>query len=1204
MNHKFGIVLLAITGLASLSHGAPVISGADRAVQFPQPSIAIPFKADISDAAATVSDATLFVDTNYPSSPGTTSYAPHAMSLDIGSTWTVNIPGVADKTFVKWYIEATNSNSETTRYPTGSDFGVFEVNSDPIDVNDLVITELIADPNGSDAVTNSEWFEIYNRSSQELDLSYFLYGNYPKGPNARVVSEGTRIPANSYMVFAGSKSLFMTTYPSVDPNVVYDIGWTSAVLPNSGGETNNVFFAHANERNWNGSTAPFAMVPYVNGAADWPSWATTNSNTTSFQLASPTLDITSGLNWNMSPMATPAAPNRVIPVAGPVAANPLPNAAVPFEASVESWATGVKLYYRLSGESTYATLDFAPPVSGTTWTVTIPGGYADKSVVEWYVEATAPVGIVHYPFNAVSSPLSFFVTAVAPVPDTVVINEIVYDPQGGDNGTYSEWTELYNPGSNPVDLTGVIFGRNLTIGDTAERVLPSGTIIQPGGYLVLAGNYSSFTSVFNTVPSNVVVDLGWGSSSVYNNTAGVANLRYPGGNLRRGINYIDQVPYTSSAPWPSGVNNNGGATIELINPALDNSDPYSWRTSTGDTFAGANRGTPGYQNSTFTTNIGVSIQGATRSIQFPTSSDVITITAAVNALTAVSSARVYVATTSGGSFASYPLTGSGGTGDYSGNIGPFPSGTYVRYYVEVTDINSNTKLFPENAPADYNMFLVEDGTPISSADVAINEIQADPQSTDNGSSSEWVEIINLRNTPINLGYFVFSPKGAIGSDIIVIPENTIVPPRGYLLIVGNKPLFQSEYENSPFTFDDNLVIGAEGWENRSAITNGGNTVSFRHVNAWGYTGAAGNPLDAVVYDTEVIGTGNNGLTAELKKPVLPNNDNTNWAPSLIKGGTPGAPNSQYRPVVMSIGRNIEFPRPSDTITFSVTAEASDETATVKAVSLNVAVNGDTNYTSTSLTLNSTSGVWESAPIGPYPVGTVLSFFAVGADSYGDTSAYPIPYADHHFDLIITQDGNHVDPGQVVINEILYDNVGSDAYEFVELHNTTDAPIDLGYFRLADNEFRPFVFPQGSTIPADGYAIVTMDSFIFRTQYGNPPNATIYGWDGRFNLANGGDIVRLVHPNQYQVDDVTTATEEVTYGTTAPWPNWATTETGPNVTGRSIELINPAMSDRSTNGARWAWTTQVVTTEPMVQGTPGLQNSVYSPDSSVEDWSIY
>jgi len=1203
MNHRIGIVLMAITGLVATSHGAPVISDADRTVQFPQPSIAIPFSASIKDADATINNVTLYVDTNYPSAPGTTAYTPHTMSPDSGTTWSVNIPGVTDKTFVKWYIEATNSNSETTRYPAGSGFGVFEVNSDPIDINDLVITELIADPNGSDAVTNSEWFEVYNRSSQELDLSYFLYGNYPTGPNARVVSEGTKIPANSYMVFAGSKALFMTTYPYVDPNAVYNIGWTAAVLPNSGGETNNVFFAHANERNWNGSTIPFAHVPYINGVGDWPSWATTNSNTTSFQLGSPSLDIANGLNWNMSPLATPGFPNRVITVAMPVVGNPAPNTPVAFEAIADNWATSLKLYYRLEGQSTYSTVDFAAPASGTTWTATIPTGFADKSVVEWYVEATAPEGIVHYPFNATASPLSFWVTSVAPVPDTVVINEIVYDPQGGDNGTYSEWTELYNPGTTTIDLSGVIFGRNLTLGDSAERVMPSGTIIQPGGYLVLVGNASSFGSVFSSVPSNIVVDLAWGTASVYNNTNGVANLRYPGGNLRGQIVYLDQVPYTSSDPWPAGANNNGGATIELINPVLDNSNPYNWRTSIGDIFAGANRGTPGYQNSTFTTDINISIQGAERNIQYPTSADVISITAAVTVHTQVTSARALVSTSAGGAFTSYALDGPGGTGDYTGSIGSFASGTYVRYYVEVTDNGGNTKVFPEGAPAQHNIFLVEDSTPIGSADVAFNEIQADPQSTDNGSSSEWVEIMNLRNTPINLSHFVFSPKAAIGSDIIVIPEGTIVPARGYLLIVGNKPLFESEYENSPFTFDPNLVIGAEGWENRSAITNGGNTVGLRHLNAWGYTGPAGDPIDVVVYDTAVIGTSNNGLTAELIKPGLPNNTNTNWSPSLIKGGTPGAPNSQYRPVLMSISRNLEFPGPSDAITFSVKAETADEAATVAAVSLNVATNGG-EYTSYTLTYNSATDTWDSAPMGPYAAGTVLSFFSVGTDSFGDSSAYPIPYADHHFDMIIAQDGNHVELGQVVINEILYDNVGSDAYEFVELHNTTNAPIDLGYFRLVDNEYRPFVFPQGASIPADGYAIVTMDSFIFRTQYGNPPNATIYGWDGRFNLANGGDVVRLVHPNQYQMDDITTATEEVAYGTTSPWPNWATTETGPNVTGRSIELINPAMSDRSTNGSRWAWTTQVVTTEPMVQGTPGRQNSVYSPDSSVEDWSIY
>lgn len=179
-------------------------------------------------------------------------------------------------------------------------------------------------------------------------------------------------------------------------------------------------------------------------------------------------------------------------------------------------------------------------------------------------------------------------------------------------------------------------------------------------------------------------------------------MRHPSINLRS-ISYIDQVPYESSGDWPTEGNNNG-PTIELVNPALDNSQGYNWRTAIGDVYDGRVRGTPGYQNSTFNADIGIVIQTTERSVQYPTSTDTIAITANVQVSSSLASAQLFVDT--GAGFSPIPLTAPTDPGAYTATVGPYASGTYVRYYVEFTDTSNKTVVYPDNAPTDFEVFLV------------------------------------------------------------------------------------------------------------------------------------------------------------------------------------------------------------------------------------------------------------------------------------------------------------------------------------------------------------------------------------------------------------------------------------------------------------------------------------------------------------------
>jgi hypothetical protein len=265
--------------------------------------------------------------------------------------------------------------------------------------------------------------------------------------------------------------------------------------------------------------------------------------------------------------------------------------------------------------------------------------------------------------------------------------------------------------------------------------------------------------------------------------------------------------------------------------------------------------------------------------------------------------------------------------------------------------------------------------------------------------------------------------------------------------------------------------------------------------------------------------------------------------------------------------------------------------------------GTGTFTPANMTLTATPNVY-TATIAGQPANTVVKYYIETTNNLGETGHLP-RNAPTGFAVYLVGATAPV-AGSVVINEILYDNFGGDAYEFVELYNTTANAIDLSYYVMVDNQNEPFTFPNGTSIAANSYVVITMDSFAFRAAYGTPA-VPLLEWGTDFNLANGagGDIVQLIHPNQYNFEGISTPVTQVDYDIAAPWPNWTDVADSPNSTGRSIELINPTSPDRET-GALWAWTTNVVLNDPpnnVVQGTPGLQNSVFS-QSAVADWSIY
>ncbi|MDB6136263.1 MAG: hypothetical protein JWM59_4506 [Verrucomicrobiales bacterium] len=173
----------------------------------------------------------------------------------------------------------------------------------------------------------------------------------------------------------------------------------------------------------------------------------------------------------------------------------------------------------------------------------------------------------------------------------VVINEIHYDED--DPTVHSEFIELHNPSiSAPADLSGCYFSDGVSV------KFPAGTVVPPGGFVVVCGD-----------PAVIQSKFGLSGPAVFNWNAGVAPPVF--GQLKSSGEIItlrsasgeklDEVEYAQGFPWPT-VGDPPNYSIELINPALDNNLGGHWRRSDGTGGAEGKGPTPGRANSVLSSN--------------------------------------------------------------------------------------------------------------------------------------------------------------------------------------------------------------------------------------------------------------------------------------------------------------------------------------------------------------------------------------------------------------------------------------------------------------------------------------------------------------------------------------------------------------------------------------------------------------------------
>ncbi len=189
------------------------------------------------------------------------------------------------------------------------------------------------------------------------------------------------------------------------------------------------------------------------------------------------------------------------------------------------------------------------PLIDLYWTVFADNGFRSEKALNWFLPLVSPPD---HPWSG-----------------KVVINEVCYFPSA--QYPSGDWIELTNAGPDTVSLEGWSFR------DGSDRHLHTiGTYnLPPGGFMVIYSDSLLFRSLH---PGCTVDDDGFDFGlSVLGEVLRLYDLS---GRL------VDRVAYQPGPPWPGLAD---GATLALLHPLLDNSNPAAWTSSLGG-------GTPGYSN--------------------------------------------------------------------------------------------------------------------------------------------------------------------------------------------------------------------------------------------------------------------------------------------------------------------------------------------------------------------------------------------------------------------------------------------------------------------------------------------------------------------------------------------------------------------------------------------------------------------------------
>lgn len=431
-------------------------------------------------------------------------------------------------------------------------------------LGDILINEILADPDPAIGLPNYEFVELYNTRNFPITLTgWHISNSYPDLDGT--LSNAT-IPANGYLVLCATGAALtayqnivginvagVTSFPSIlntdgtltliDPNgtvinaVSYSIAWYNDPIKDDGGwtlERIDPTVQCGGAANWAASTNAVGGTPGTQNSV----FGTLNDNTPP-ALVSTNIADANTIELTFSEEITASIANNT--------ANYSLNNGIAVQLAV--------------AQGNMVVLTISPALTqGTTYTLTI-------------AQQTDCLG------NAASNLTTQFAIPLPAQPGDVLINEILADETPVVGLPAYEFVELYNTRNFPISVSGWhISGDYPNVGGTIGNA-----IIEANGYLVLCS--TTALPAFQAISGIGVVSVT--SFPSLTNTGKTLTL------IDENEAIINQVTY--SITWYNDpAKDDGGWTLERIDPTISCQGASNWAASNNEM-----GGTPGAQNSVY-----------------------------------------------------------------------------------------------------------------------------------------------------------------------------------------------------------------------------------------------------------------------------------------------------------------------------------------------------------------------------------------------------------------------------------------------------------------------------------------------------------------------------------------------------------------------------------------------------------------------------
>lgn len=430
---------------------------------------------------------------------------------------------------------------------------------------DVVINEIMADPDPVVGLPNAEYIELKNNTSLPINLNGW---QLMVGSSTKTLPDYTLLP-DSFVVItsAASAEYFGTNVPV--------IGVSSLSITNGGQEISLY-------------TPSLLLVHYVNFSDSWYADNFKINGGWSLEQVDPHNYCGEASNWRASvdlAGGTPGRRNSISASAPDLTQPTLLRAVVNDNRTIALFFSESMNANHISELSRYtASGNLGHPITAT------PTAPANKSVLLMFADTIAVGQIYTISISdtltdcsgnmIVMNSYARFAIANSPSPNDVIINEILSNPREGG----ADFVELYNRSNKIIDLKQLLLGTLSSGMPSMKTITTEGYLLFPGTYVVLSSNPTAVRQQYTTQSVTNFVPMI--SFPTYNNDDGVVILT--------DLNSleIDKVTYNVSMHYGM-LKSTDGVSLERLSPERPSTDYSNWH-SAASTVGYA---TPGYKNS-------------------------------------------------------------------------------------------------------------------------------------------------------------------------------------------------------------------------------------------------------------------------------------------------------------------------------------------------------------------------------------------------------------------------------------------------------------------------------------------------------------------------------------------------------------------------------------------------------------------------------